>query len=69
MGKEKRSLGVFHKEASRQGLTYAEAQIQESREMMGRIRAPRGEEPDEVLYQKVSARNQLRKLHKSGQKG
>ena len=64
MEKKNRSLGVFHKEASRQGLTYAEAQMQESREMIGRIRAPRGEEPDEVLYQKVSARDRLRKIQK-----
>lgn len=53
-------LGTFHKEAARRGLTYAEAQIEESCEKIGLVRIP--EDPDgEVVYQKVSTWNRLRK--------
>ena len=44
------------------GLTYAEAQMQETRGMIGKVRAPKGDDPEEVLYQKVSARNALKKI-------
>lgn len=46
-------LGVFHREATRRGLTYAEAQIQESCEMIGSVRVPRNE--GAMVYQKMSA--------------
>lgn len=48
-----RDLGAFHREATRKGLTYAEAQIQESCEMIGPVRVPRNE--DAMVYQKMSA--------------
>lgn len=54
-------LGTFHKEATRRGLTYAQAQIEESCEKVGPVRIP--EDPDgEVVYQKVSTWNMLRRL-------
>lgn len=61
MGKQKKNkgLGAFHKEMGKKGLTYAEAQIKESCEMVGRIRAPR--DADGEVYMKVSARNLLKK--------
>lgn len=56
----KSDLGTFHREASRQGLTYAQAQIRETCEKIGTVRVP--EDPDgEVVYQKVSTWNMLRK--------
>lgn len=54
-------LGTFHKEATRRGLTYAQAQIEESCEKVGPVRIP--QEPDgKVVYQKVSTWNMLRRL-------
>ncbi len=54
-------LGTFHKEAARRGLTYAQAQIEETCGKIGAVRAPA--DPDgETVYQKVSTRNRLRKL-------
>lgn len=53
-------LGTFHKEATRRGLTYAQAQIEESCEKVGPVRIPK--DPDgEVVYQKVSTWNSLRR--------
>lgn len=46
-------LGTFHREATRRGLTYAEAQMQESCEMIGPVRVPRNE--GAMVYQKMSA--------------
>ncbi|MCI9463398.1 MAG: hypothetical protein HFI48_05870 [Lachnospiraceae bacterium] len=57
------NVGAFHRMAAQNGLTYAEAQMQETRELIGKVRAPRGEDPDEAPYQKVSARNALRKVN------
>ena len=67
MGRRKtdKSIGAFHKKMTEKGLTYAEAQMQETREMIGKVRAPKGDNPDEVPYQKVSARNALKKLQGS----
>lgn len=49
-------LGRFHKEAAQRGLTYAEAQMQETSEMIGRVRAPKGEQPDGKVYSRISER-------------
>lgn len=54
-------LGTFHKEASRHGLTYAQAQIEETCDKIGSVRAP--SDPEEgVVFNKVSTWNMLRKL-------
>ena len=57
-------LGTFHKEAARRGLTYAQAQIEESCEKTGTVRIPR-DPTGKVVYQKVSTWNMLRKLEGS----
>lgn len=54
-------LGTFHREASRQGLTYAQAQIGETCERIGPVRVPKVPAAEGV-YQKVSTWNRLRKL-------
>ncbi len=54
-------LGTFHKEATRRGLTYAQAQIEETCEKIGPVRAPEDQD-GEAVCQKVSTRNMLRKL-------
>ncbi|MFG6336341.1 MAG: hypothetical protein K1W20_12895 [Lachnospiraceae bacterium] len=54
-------LGTFHKEAARRGLTYAEAQIEETCDKIGPVRAPEDQE-GKAVYQKVSTRDMLRKL-------
>lgn len=59
--KESSSLGQFHKDAAAEGLTYAEAQIQETCRMAGKVRAPQGK-PDGAVYSKVSARNVMKRL-------
>lgn len=53
-------LGTFHKEATRRGLTYAQAQIEESCEKIGPVRIPTVLAVDGV-YKKVSTWNRLRK--------
>ena len=35
-------LGTFHKEATKRGLTYAQAQIEETCEKIGPVRTPEG---------------------------
>lgn len=57
-------LGIFHKEASRRGLTYAEAQMEESCEKIGSVRKPKEQDPEHTVYQKVSARAVMRKMKK-----
>lgn len=52
--RELSSLGEFHKAATAKGLTYAEAQMQETCKMVGRIRTPKGELPDGRIYSKIS---------------
>lgn len=59
--KESSSLGQFHKDAAAAGLTYAEAQIQETCRMAGKVRAPQGK-PGGAVYSKVSARNAMKRL-------
>lgn len=59
-----KGLGAFHRDATARGLTYAEAQIQETCRLIGRVRAPKGDSLEAPLYQKVSARNFLRKIEK-----
>lgn len=54
-------LGTFHREASRQGLTYAQAQIGETCERIGPVRVPKVPAAEGV-YQKVSTWNMLRRL-------
>lgn len=49
-------LGSFHKEAVAKGLTYAEAQMQETCETIGKVRAPKGKLPDGRVYNKISER-------------
>ena len=55
-------LGTFHREATRRGLTYAQAQIEETCGMIGPVRAPAEEDPEHPAYQKVSKWNMLRRL-------
>lgn len=64
MGRRKmdKGIGAFHKKTAENGLTYAEAQMRETCEMIGKVRAPKGDGPDEMPYQKVSARNALKKI-------
>ncbi|MCM1121807.1 MAG: hypothetical protein NC416_04415 [Eubacterium sp.] len=52
----------FHKEAMRRGLTYAEAQIEETCEKIGPVRAPEEENPEHPVYQKVSTRRMLKNI-------
>jgi len=56
-------LGTFHKEATRHGLTYAQAQIQETCEKIGPVRAPLGMDPEHPVYQKLSAWKMMRKAN------
>lgn len=49
-------LWTFHKDATSKGLTYAEAQMQETCRMIGKVRAPRGRLPDGRVYSKISER-------------
>lgn len=42
-------LGKFHREVTLKGLTYAQAQIRETCEMIGPIKIPRD---DEIQYRK-----------------
>lgn len=59
--KENSSLGQFHKDAMAAGLTYAEAQIQETCRMAGKVRVPQGK-PGGTVYSKVSARDIMKRL-------
>ncbi len=54
-------LGTFHREASRRGITYAEAQMEETCEKIGRVRVPTGEDAGGAVYHMVSAWDFLRK--------
>ena len=56
------SLGQFHRDATAAGLTYAEAQIQETCSMIGKIRVPKGRRPDGTIYTKVSTRKIMKRL-------
>ena len=49
-------LGSFRKEATAKGLTYAEAQMQETCETIGKVRMPKGKLPDGRVYSKISER-------------
>ncbi len=53
-------LGTFHREAAGRGLTYTQAQIEETCGMIGPVRAPAEDDPEHPAYQKVSTRNMLR---------
>lgn len=63
MGRKRKdnTLETFNRDAVRDGVTYAEAQIRETQGEIGRIRAPRGED-GEPIYMKVSVRNSLKSL-------
>ncbi|MCM1192688.1 MAG: hypothetical protein NC389_09690 [Acetatifactor muris] len=50
------NLGIFHREATARGLTYAEAQMQETLKMTSRVRAPEGKQEDGRTYSKISDR-------------
>lgn len=50
-------LGTFHRDSVRKGLTYAEAQVQETCSGIGKVRAPKGRLPDGRVYSRISARN------------
>ena len=54
------SLGNFHQEATRRGLTYAQAQIEETCDIIGLVRIPKVPRAERV-YKKVSTWNMLRK--------
>lgn len=65
MARRRRShdLGTFHKEATDRGLTYAQAQIEETCGLAGPVRVPLSTDPDRmVVYQKVSTRNMLHRM-------
>lgn len=49
-------LGEFHKDAAARGLTYAEAQMQETCSLIGEVRAPKGKQPDGRIYSRISER-------------
>ena len=65
MGRKRKdnTLAAFNRDAVRDGVTYAEAQIRETQSGIERIRAPRGKDGEQV-YMKVSARNALKSLEK-----
>lgn len=54
------SLGTFHREATRRGLTYAQAQTEETYDMIGLVRIPEVPRAERV-YKKVSTWDMLRK--------
>lgn len=64
MGRKKSDLGTFHRAATTEGLTYAEAQMRETSRELGRIRAPKGK-PDGTVYSKVSTRNIMKRLEEN----
>ncbi len=69
MGHRKKGnrLETFCRETARSGITYAEAQKQETEKQMERIRAPRTERTDGIpVYMKVSTRNILKNLKEGG---
>lgn len=51
----------FSKEAARRGLTYAEAQIEETCEKIGPVRAPEEDDQEHPVYQKVSTRELMKR--------
>lgn len=56
-------LGTFHKEAAERGLTYAQAQIEETCGLAGPVRVPVSVDQDGMMvYQKVSTRNMLHRM-------
>lgn len=68
MGRRKNSGGLeaFNNAAVRGGITYAEAQKQETQADMERIRTPRTERADgRPVYMTVAARNRLKKLEEA----
>lgn len=58
----KEGLEAFNRKAVQEGITYAEAQMRETRSRMGRIRAPQSSDAN---YMKASAWNTLRQLEGS----
>lgn len=50
------ALGEFHKDAAARGMTYAEAQAQETCRLIGKVRAPKGKLPDGRHYSRISER-------------
>lgn len=54
----------FCKEAAARGLTYAEAQIEETCGNAGPVRRPEEEDPENPVYQKVSTWRLIRKMKK-----
>ncbi len=57
------SLGQFHRDATAAGLTYAEAQIQETCSLIGKVRAPKDRQPGGTVYIKVSTRKIMERLY------
>lgn len=64
MGRKKSDIGTFHRAATTEGLTYAEAQMRETSRELGRIRVPKGK-PDGTVYSKVSTRNIMKRLEEN----
>lgn len=52
----------FNKEAAMRGLTYAEAQIEETCEEIGLVRAPEEDDPEHPVYHKVSTRKMMKRM-------
>lgn len=64
--KKNRELEEFNREAGRNGITYAEAQMRETQDGMERIRTPRTEKSNgEPVYMTVAARNILKSIRTS----
>lgn len=64
MGRKKSTFEEFNNAAIREGVTYAEAQMRETKGKLERIRAPRTED-GEPVYMKVSARRTQEHLGKA----
>ncbi len=64
MGRKKSDLGTFHRDAAAAGMTYAEAQMQETCRELGKVRVPKGK-PDGTVYQKASTRRIMERLEKN----
>ena len=61
-GREDNTLAAFNSAAAGEGITYAEAQIRETKNMAGVVRVPGAEDGAGYAYMKISARNALKNL-------
>lgn len=69
MGHRKKDKGLeaFNSAAVRSGISYAEAQKQETQEQTGRIRVPKTETKEGTpAYMTVAARNRMKRMEAEG---